>query len=427
MSPVSPPRAAPSKRVHYLLERAVTLAKAAAGLTSPDAPFRNSAVPGLIPGIGLTVLYGPSGTGKSFLMTNLLIHIATGHAWGGRLVRRGLAVLIAGEDQHGLQTRAVAAAAALGANLQFTPMVILPAPGEVHADGFAEVLSGAIDQLNHEFDTKLSIIALDTLGGAFGAASQDDAGPMTAATGALLKLAEQHRCAVLAVHHTGKRGDGMRGSQVLFDRADAVIKLTPSPGPTGKIRGTLMKARNDVSGVGFSFHLAPYQIELSNLDPIHTCVVEDLSVDDHRPAMKASPKVRDITGDTRAVLETILRFFPAGEVISRDALRAAMWDAWPHKSDSARRKALSTSLDSLERQGLISKSRDAVTMSDALRHSYPTGPHDAAGGLPNDVTSLSPQKGGEGNGRHQRKHPAFSKPRRGPGPCVPPEAFEEIA
>lgn len=345
---------------------------------------------------------------------------------GWRLVRRGLAVLVAGEDQHGLQTRSVAAAKALAINIQSVPMVILPAPGDVHSDSFAEVMSAVIEQLNHEFGTSLSIIALDTLGGSFGAASQDDAGPMTAATGALLRLAEQHRCAVLAVHHTGKKGDGMRGSQVLFDRADAVIKLAASPGSTGKIKGKLMKARNDLNGAGFCFHLAPYEIKFKDLDPIRTCVVVDLSVDDHRPAIKASPKVRDITGDTKTVLEAILRFSSVGEVIGREALRAALWDVWSHKSDSARRKALSTSLDNLEAQGLISKSRDAVTVSDALRHSYPAGTHDAAGRLPSDVTSPSPLKGGGGNGRKRHDHPALIKPRRVSRPCVPPEPFEEI-
>lgn len=48
------------------------------------------AVKGLIPQRGLFVLYGHSGTGKSFLLVDMLLHIACGMEWAGRKVEPGL-------------------------------------------------------------------------------------------------------------------------------------------------------------------------------------------------------------------------------------------------------------------------------------------------------------------------------------------------
>src|SRR5262249_48764933 len=65
-------------------------------------------VKGLIPRIGLTVIWGPPKCGKSFWTFDLMMHVALGREYRGRRVRQGPVVYIALEGLDGVQRRAEA-------------------------------------------------------------------------------------------------------------------------------------------------------------------------------------------------------------------------------------------------------------------------------------------------------------------------------
>src|SRR5262249_32971873 len=62
-------------------------------------------VKGLIPKVGLTVVWGPPKCGKSFWTFDLMMHVALGREYRGRRVRQGPAVYIALEGLDGVQRR----------------------------------------------------------------------------------------------------------------------------------------------------------------------------------------------------------------------------------------------------------------------------------------------------------------------------------
>ena len=63
-------------------------------------------VKGILPKSSSIMLFGPSGTGKSFLSIDLMMHIATGRdEWNGRKVRSGRVAYLAGEGHHGVKMR----------------------------------------------------------------------------------------------------------------------------------------------------------------------------------------------------------------------------------------------------------------------------------------------------------------------------------
>ena len=70
-------------------------------LRRPDPPWL---VDGLVP-VGLSILYGPSGSGKSFLALDWAACVATGKAWHGHAVRPGWVVYVAAEGVGGLKAR----------------------------------------------------------------------------------------------------------------------------------------------------------------------------------------------------------------------------------------------------------------------------------------------------------------------------------
>jgi hypothetical protein len=62
-------------------------------------------VKGFVPDDGLTVVWGPPKCGKSFLVTDIALHVALGWEWRERRVKTGPVVYVAAEGEGGLPAR----------------------------------------------------------------------------------------------------------------------------------------------------------------------------------------------------------------------------------------------------------------------------------------------------------------------------------
>jgi AAA domain len=62
-------------------------------------------VKGVVPRTGLCVFWGPPKCGKSFLVFDLMMHVALGWEWHGRRVQQGPVVYCAMEGQTGFKNR----------------------------------------------------------------------------------------------------------------------------------------------------------------------------------------------------------------------------------------------------------------------------------------------------------------------------------
>ncbi len=89
-----------AKRADYYLTRATSY-------LSQPTPIR-WAVKRWIPDQGLTMIYGESGAGKTFVLLDVLCHMAAGMQWQGLKTKPGVVVLLAGEGHHGLRQRVAA-------------------------------------------------------------------------------------------------------------------------------------------------------------------------------------------------------------------------------------------------------------------------------------------------------------------------------
>lgn len=89
-----------AKRADYYLTRATSY-------LSQPTPIR-WAVKRWIPDQGLTMIYGESGAGKTFVLLDVLCHMAAGMQWQGLKTKPGIVVLLAGEGHHGLRQRVAA-------------------------------------------------------------------------------------------------------------------------------------------------------------------------------------------------------------------------------------------------------------------------------------------------------------------------------
>jgi hypothetical protein len=178
---------------------------------------------------------------------------------------------------------------------------------------------------------------------------------MTLATDAMQAVAEHFKCAFVTVHHSGKdEARGMRGSQVLKDRVDAVITLSKAKG--GAIGINVEKQRNGALGAPLSCRLAPVDIATGPGQIEQTCIVADLSI-----ASMASPttaptaagKPSKLSRDEKAILEVIKAEGKSITVRNLGILTKDKLVAIKPRSDNAVRSANSNARKQLLAKGCI--------------------------------------------------------------------------
>jgi RecA-family ATPase len=159
-------------------------------------------VKGLIPRIGLCVVWGPPKCGKSFLVFDMLMHVALDWKYRGRRVQSGPVVYCAFEGQAGLRNRVEAfRQRKLAEGARGVPFYLIADAMNLVADHPALIASirAALG------DIKPAAVALDTLNRSLAGSESDDR-DMAAYVKAADALRIGFDCAVIIVHHCGYEG-----------------------------------------------------------------------------------------------------------------------------------------------------------------------------------------------------------------------------
>ena len=175
---------------------------------------------GLIPAKGLTVAWGPPKCGKTFTVTDMLLHIALGWDYRGRKVQQGAVVYCSFEGQSGLAGRIEG----------FRQQHLGEEPDSIpfHA------VTATLDLVKQVDDLIASIkdagvqpvaVCLDTLNRSLmGSENNDqDMGAYIAACDAIRECLD---CAVIIIHHCGIAGSRPRGHTSLTGAADAQLAFS---------------------------------------------------------------------------------------------------------------------------------------------------------------------------------------------------------
>jgi hypothetical protein len=178
---------------------------------------RRYLVKGVIPNVGLTVVWGAPKCGKSFWVFDVTVHVAAGWPYRGRPVKQCPVVYFALEGQQGFVARieAFRRAHQVPDDLPFYlsgDRIVLP------HDGAAVVRS-----IRHQFpDVKPGVVVLDTVNRSL-AGSENDPSDMGQYIRAADLIRETFNCAVVVIHHCGVEGARPRGHTSLTGAADAQI------------------------------------------------------------------------------------------------------------------------------------------------------------------------------------------------------------
>jgi hypothetical protein len=227
----------------------------------------------VMPKAGLVVLYGASGSGKSFVMLDMGMAIARGVMWRGKRVRQGRVAYIAAEGSGGFRKRITAYAQANAIDLTQVPMTVLnAAPNLMDAKESAAV--AAAIQASGGAD----IVVVDTFAQAMAGGNENAGEDVGKALGHCKRIHEATGALVVLVHHSGKdAAKGARGWSGLKAAADAELEVVKTE--TGARYMRLSKSKDDVDGLEFGFELQQVRVGVDDdLDPITSCVVIDAEV-----------------------------------------------------------------------------------------------------------------------------------------------------
>lgn len=205
----------------------VPIAEAAASaLTSSTRPL----IDGLLDQGAMTVLYGESGSGKTFVTMDMAYHVAAGREWGGMKVEQFAVVYVAAEGGVGARKRAAALRKKFGG--EDVPFWFILSPVDLlRPDADLPALVSAVIEAGGGNEScpkpfKVGLVIIDTASRAMAGGDENSSTDM----GALVKHLDALRAAtgahLIVVHHSGKdRAKGARGHSLLRAATDTEIEV----------------------------------------------------------------------------------------------------------------------------------------------------------------------------------------------------------
>lgn len=176
------------------------------------------AVKGVLPASSLGMMFGGSGTFKSFIALDAALHVAHGLPWLGRITKAAPVLYIAAEGGAGLWARINAWHKARGLKWGEVPFYVVPHAVDLTADAWRVV--DAAQALGVRF----GLVVVDTLSQTY-SGEENSANEMAAYFREIgLRFRELWQCTVLLVHHSGHSStERPRGSSAIRANVDFLL------------------------------------------------------------------------------------------------------------------------------------------------------------------------------------------------------------
>ena len=265
-------------------------------------------VRGVLPQEGIAAIYGPPGSGKSFLALDVLAAIATGRPWFGYRVQSAPVLYVALEGEAGIAQRVQAHQTRHGGAER---MRFLAAPLDVRQPtDRADIVRAA-----KAAGLAGGVLCIDTLAASAPGMDENTSADMGEVIAGLKALQTELGGLVLAVHHSGKdQTRGMRGHSSLLGALDAVIEVSRND---DRREWRTAKSKDGADGDAHPFRLDVVELGTdSDGEPLTSCAIE--------------PTERPAEGIRRAAL-------PGGgnQRLAYDAIAAALKDVRTYGQASA--------------------------------------------------------------------------------------------
>lgn len=310
-------------------------------------------IKGVLPQAGLGVIFGEPGSGKTFLLIDLVASVALGTPWRGLKVKQQRVLYVCAEGAGGFRNRVGAYIRQFDVEFGDNLRVVDRPPSLLDKGDAAALIEGVRI-------SGAGLVIVDTLSQALAGGDENSSTDMGAALKVCRDLHISTGAMVLLVHHSGKDASrGARGWSGLKAAADVEIEVTRGPGARV---ARISKLKDAEDGGTFGFKLVPICIGVDeDGEEISSCYVDACDAIEAAPARRFGTK-------QRAVLDALHDLTPiSGDAVSTEQVLARAIDALPvdpEKRDR-RREHVRRALNELIEQGVITEDEGALRTSGA--------------------------------------------------------------
>ncbi len=264
-------------------------------------------VRGLLPRAELAVIYGESGSGKSFLALDLCAAITRGIEWRSKRTARGRVVYVCAEGAGGFKARLKAYARGHTVELAELPSVISDAPNLLDPKDAAAITQAILGW------GQVDVIVIDTLSATTPGGNENSGEDMGLVLSHCKFLHRKTGALVVLIHHSGKDATrGARGWSGLRAAADAEIEITRN----GDYRSaTVTKMKDGSDGESLSFKLRVIELGEVDGEVESSCVIEHV---ENAPDATSSTKQRPSGRHEIGMFDMLKVMAPSGTVNYED-------------------------------------------------------------------------------------------------------------
>lgn len=244
----------------------------------PFTPVRASAfamrsqpawiIKGFLPQAGLAVIYGASGSGKTFFTLDFAGAVAQGGEWRGLPVKQGRVVYVVAEGASGFQRRLAAYCQFHGIDIDTLDVWVIADVPNLLDKSHIKALHRQLAKIG-----PISVIVIDTYARVMAGGNENDAKDTGQAVAHCDQLHRALGAMVVLVHHSGKdAAKGARGSGALRAAADLEVEVIQ----TREYRAaTVTKMKDGEDNAEYAFKLAEVVLGQDDEgDNITSCVAE---------------------------------------------------------------------------------------------------------------------------------------------------------
>lgn len=295
----------------------------------------NDIIKGVIARQSIAVLYGPSGSTKSFCATEMGLAIASGQPWRGHRTKRGRVVYVAAEGARGMLNRLHGARMHLALGpAERVDFLLVPSTVRLVED--TPDVDRFVQTIRMEAGDGAALVIIDTLSQSMAGADENGPKDMTAAIAAAQRIRDELAAAVLIVHHSGKDvAKGARGHSSLRAATDTEMEVQQEADGLCRIRAT--KQKEGETGAEWLHRLEQVEIGADeDGDPVTTAIVRPIGTQEAAEltaaARSASGKHNRLTTEAvKACLD--LDRMGKRERIPRNALASSGYLAFVSEQD----------------------------------------------------------------------------------------------
>jgi AAA domain len=301
-------------------------------------------VRGVLPQAELAVIYGESGSGKTFFALDLVAAVARGVEWRGRRVKAGRVVYVCAEGGGGFRKRIRAYAHTHGVSAGAMQLEVISERPDLLSNDH-KALATAIG--------KASIVVVDTLAQTTPGANENSGEDMGKALSHCRDINRATGALVLLIHHSGKdAARGARGWSGLKGACDAEIEVSR----VHEARAArISKQKDGEEGEVLPFKLQPVLLGQDEDGEITSCVVA---------VSEAAPIARGPAGSIQAAVFGVAQeLVKTTERVPREALvqqAIARLPEPPEDKEDRRRDKVKRALDTLIADNFLVEDADGI-------------------------------------------------------------------